>query len=158
MAAQKNAFIHALVREQSTWLELIEVLHLEEVALLQGDSEKLESLNEPKLTLLQILGKHIHARNTSLTALAFEPSHSGMSAWVSACAEEQVTVLWHRLCEFELDAQSLNKRIGALIDMRLTTTRQALNVLFTCTADQGGLYSNDGMALGPASGRALYAA
>jgi flagella synthesis protein FlgN len=158
MATQDNAFIHALAREQNAWLCLIDILHHEEEALIQGDSDKLDSLNEPKLNQLQALGKYIHARNTSLAALGFEPNHQGMSAWVRQGAEEQITALWQHLCACELDAQSLNKRIGTLIEMRLTATRQALNVLLTCATDRGGIYSHDGMALGLTGGRALYAA
>lgn len=158
IATQDNVFIHALAREQNAWLALIDILLHEEEALIQGNSDKLDSLNEPKLNQLRVLGKYIHARNTSLTALGFEPGHQGMSAWVKQGAKEEVIVLWQRLCECELDAQSLNKRIGTLIEMRLTATRQALNVLLTCTTDRGGLYSHDGMALGLTGGRALYAA
>ena len=158
MTAQHGAFVHALAREQNAWLALIDLLLQEETALIQGDSEQLTRLNEPKLDQLQTLAKHIRARNTSLAALGFESNHRGMSAWVRQCAGDRVAALWQRLCESELEAQNLNRRIGTLIDMRLTSTRQALNVLLTCATDRGGLYGRNGMAMGPAGGRPLSAA
>jgi flagella synthesis protein FlgN len=58
----------------------------------------------------------------------------------------------------EQDAQAMNQRIGALIDLRLTSTRQALNVLVHSATSKGGLYDQAGLAVATHKGKPLTAA
>ena len=48
-------------------------------------------------------------------------------------------------------------RIGKLIDMRLASTRQAINVLVHAATSQGGLYDQAGQAVAARTGKPLTA-
>jgi flagellar biosynthesis protein FlgN len=52
----------------------------------------------------------------------------------------------------------MNQRIGALIDLRLSSTRQALNVLIHAATSQGGLYDESGFSVASRKGKPLTAA
>ena len=64
---------------------------------------------------------------------------------------------WRQLCDMELQAQSMNQRIGTLIDLRLASTRQALNVLIHAATNQGGLYDQAGLSVGTGNGKRIIA-
>lgn len=152
------AFIQELSREHSTWLSLIGLLEEEESALVRGDGDRLSAVNEPKLQRLQEISRFINARNAFLAANQFTPDHNGMADWVSHNDQGNAGTLWYQMCNYETRARNLNERIGILINMRLASTRQALNVLLAGAADQGSGYNHEGMALSPSGGRPLTSA
>jgi flagella synthesis protein FlgN len=52
----------------------------------------------------------------------------------------------------------LSSMAGALIELRLTSTRQALNVLVHSATSKGGLYDQAGLAVAAHKGKPLTAA
>jgi len=65
---------------------------------------------------------------------------------------------WAQLQVLETQAQATNQRIGVLIDLRLNSSRQALNVLVHAATSQGGLYGQAGMSVASRKGKPLTAA
>jgi len=65
---------------------------------------------------------------------------------------------WAKLQVLEKQAQATNQRIGVLIDLRLNSTRQALNVRVHAATSQGGLYDQAGMSVASRKGKPLTAA
>jgi flagella synthesis protein FlgN len=81
-----------------------------------------------------------------------------MDAWLTQHGQSEHRTRWQQLCGMEREAQAMNQRIGALIDMRLSATRQALNVLVHAATNQGGLYDQAGQAVAAHKGKPLTAA
>jgi flagella synthesis protein FlgN len=144
--------------EIQAWQALLGLLREEEQALAEGDAGRLETLTPAKLKQLQVLGDHARARLDGLVAAGHTPDHAGMEAWLAQRGEPALRARWQQLREMEQAAQAANGRIGVLIDMRLASTRQALNVLLHAATRQGGLYDEAGQAVAARAGKPLTAA
>lgn len=144
--------------ETAAWQALLDMLEQEERALIDGAADRLAQLNASKLAQMQTLGTLARARHDALVAAGHPPDHGGMSAWLAEHGESEHRSQWQRLCDMEQQAQALNQRIGALIDLRLASTRQALNVLIHAATRRNGLYDQDGLAVAAQHGKPLTAA
>jgi len=153
-----SALLAGLKVESAAWKALLEVLQEEEQALIAGDADRLALLNTAKLTQLQNVSDHARNRHADLLAAGHTPDPAGMSAWLTRHKHPELLTRWQQLNEMEREAQALNQRIGALIDMRLSSTRQALNVLIHSATSQGGLYDQEGLAVAAHKGKPLTAA
>ncbi|MGK2952708.1 MAG: flagella synthesis protein FlgN [Thiobacillus sp.] len=147
-----------LKAENAAWQALLNVLGTEEQALIDGDADRLALLSTAKLTQLQSVSDHVQSRHADLVAAGHSPDHAGMDAWLAQLKQPEQRACWQQLCEMEQQAQAMNQRIGALIEMRLTSTRQALNVLIHSATSQGGLYDQAGQAVAAHKGKPLTAA
>ncbi len=152
------AFLQQLAAEHQAWLALLELLEQEESALVRGDGDQLAAINEPKLLRLQEITGFVQARNGLLVAAGFPPDHGGMADWIARHGKDEGEKLWQTLCDCEARARKLHERIGILLNMRMSATRQALNVLLAAANGQGSGYGQDGMAVTPSGGRALTSA
>lgn len=153
-----SPLLDGLKLENAAWQALLQVMQEEEAALIDGDADRLASLNTAKLTRLQSVSEHAQGRHAELRAAGHTPDHAGMDAWLMQHGEAEHRARWQQLCEVEQQAQALNQRIGVLIDMRLSATRQALNVLIHAATNQGGLYDQAGQAVAAHTGKPLTAA
>ncbi len=144
-----------LKRESAAWQALLQVMRDEEQALIAGDTERLALLNTAKLTQLQSVSDHVQSRHAALRAAGHAVDHAGMDAWLAQHGRAEHRASWQQLREAEQAARTTNQRIGALIDMRLSSTRQALNVLIHSATRQGGLYDHDGLAVAAQAGKPL---
>lgn len=136
-----------LAIEKAAWRTLLTLLEDEERALVDGDADRLAPLNASKLSQLNAIGELARARHAALQATGCTPDHAGMADWLARNGQSEHQLCWQQLCEMEQRAQALNARIGILIDLRLTATRQALNVLIQSATQQGGLYDQAGQAV-----------
>lgn len=152
------AFLQQLAHEHKAWLALLDLLEEEESALVRGDGDKLAALNEPKLLRLQEITRFVQARNSFLAVGQHQPDHGGMAEWIARNGRDEAGRLWQTLCECETRARRLHERIGILLNMHMSATRQALNVLLAAANGQGGGYNQDGMAVTPSGGRPLTSA
>lgn len=153
-----QGLISQLAAESTAWQALLHLLAEEEQALVNGEADRLEALNASKLGQLQTLNNLARARRDALLAAGQSADHAGMEAWLSQHGQAEHRTRWQQLCEMELQAQAVNQRIGKLIDMRLSSTRQALNVLVNAATNQGGLYDQAGQAVSTHKGKPLTAA
>lgn len=144
--------------ENAAWQTLLQVLQEEEQALVEGAADRLALLNTAKLTQLQTVSDHARSRLAELQAAGHSPDHAGMDAWLAQLGQPEARARWQQLREMEQDAQSMNQRIGALIELRLASTRQALNVLVHSATGQGGLYDQAGQSVATHKGKPLTAA
>jgi flagella synthesis protein FlgN len=157
-ANDPSALLARLKQEGAAWQALLQTLQDEEQALIAGDADRLTLLNPVKLTQLQNVNDHAQNRHADLLAAGHTPDPAGMSAWLAQHRQPELLARWQQLNAMEREAQALNHRIGALIDMRLTATRQALNVLIHSATRQGGLYDQEGLAVAAHKGKPLTAA
>lgn len=153
-----TALLARLKIENTAWQALLDVLQAEEKALIEGDADRLALLNTAKLTQLQTVSDHARSRLAYLQAAGHPPDHAGMAAWLTQLGQPEVHTCWQQLHQMEQDAQAANQRIGALIELRLGSTRQALNVLVHSATSQGGLYDQAGLAVAAHKGKPLTAA
>jgi len=152
------ALLARLTEEGAAWQALLNTLQEEEEALVAGDADRLAQLNTSKLTQLQNVSDHARSRHGDLLAAGHTPDPAGMRAWLTQQKRPELLTRWQQLGEMEQEAQALNQRIGALIDLRLASTRQALNVLIHSATSQGGLYDQEGLAVASHKGKPLTAA
>ena len=153
-----TALLARLKAENAAWQALLDVLREEEKALIAGDADRLALLNTAKLTQLQTVSDHARSRLADLQATGHTPDHAGMDAWLAQLGQPEARTRWQQLRDMEQDAQAMNKRIGALIELRLASTRQALNVLVQSATSQGGLYDQAGQSVAAHKGKPLTAA
>jgi len=157
-ANDPSALLARLKQEGTAWQALLQTLRDEEQALIAGEADRLALLNPVKLTQLQTVNDHAQNRQADLRAAGHTPDPAGMGAWLARHKHPELLTRWQQLNAMEREAQALNQRIGALIDMRLTATRQALNVLIHSATRQGGLYDQEGLAVAAHKGKPLTAA
>jgi flagellar biosynthesis protein FlgN len=153
-----SGLVAKLKVECAAWQALLNVLKEEERALVDGEADRLGKLNSSKLEQLQTLRNLARARHDALLASGHTPDPAGMGAWLSQQGLSDQHILWQQLREMEQQAQAMNQRIGALIDLRLSSTRQALNVLIHAATSQGGLYDESGFSVASRKGKPLTAA
>jgi len=152
------ALIARLAVESAAWQALLKVLGEEERALVDGEADRLAPLNASKLAQLQTLGNLARTRRDELLAAGHTADHAGMNAWLAQHGQPEHDARWRHLCDLEQQAQAMNQRIGTLIEMRLASTRQALNVLIHAAAGQNGLYDQAGQSVAANTGKPLTAA
>ncbi|MBN8767447.1 MAG: flagellar protein FlgN [Thiobacillus sp.] len=152
------ALTAGLAVEGAAWQALLNVMGEEERALVDGEADRLGPLNASKLTQLQALGSLARARHDGLQAAGHTPDQAGMEAWLSRYGQPEHRASWQQLCGLEQLARARNERIGVLIDMRLSATRQALNVLVHAATSHHGLYDQAGQSVAASQGKPLAAA
>lgn len=147
-----------LAVEGAAWQTLLNVMGEEERALVEGEADRLAPLNASKLAQLQTLNNLARTRHDDLVAAGHTPDHAGMDAWLARHGQPEHRARWQLLCGMEQQARAQNERIGALVDMRLAATRQALNVLVHAATNQNGLYDQAGQSVAASKGKPLAAA
>ena len=150
--------IAGLAAESAAWQGLLDILQDEERALIAGEADRLAQLNTAKLTQLQAVSGHARKRHAELLAAGHATDRAGMDAWLAQHGQPEQRARWQRLCALEQEVQAANQRIGALIELRLSSTRQALNVLVHSATSQDGLYDHAGLAVAARKGTPLTAA
>lgn len=159
MSASDTPFLVAhLAAERGVWQSLLATMRDEEHALVEGDADRLTQLNPAKLAQLQSVAQHARNRHDRLLAAGLTPDRAGMDTWMARHGDAGYLAEWRQLCALEEEAQAMNQRIGALIEMRLGTTRQALNVLLHAATGQNGLYDQAGQSVAARNGKPLTAA
>ena len=157
-ASSDPAPLAGLAAESAAWQGLLDILQDEERALIEGEADRLAQLNTAKLTQLQAASEHAQKRHADLLAAGHAADRAGMDAWMAQHGQPEQRARWQRLCALEQEVQAANQRIGSLIELRLNSTRQALNVLIHAATSQGGLYDQAGQAVSATKGKPLTAA
>lgn len=152
------ALIAHLPEETLAWQALLDILSEEEAALVAGKADRLAELNTAKLTQLQTLSALAQARYKGLQTCELSPDLAGMQTLLNQQGNTEDHTRWNLMQAMQIEAQSMNVRIGSLIDLRLNATRQAVNVLIHSTTHQAGLYDQAGLSVASRNGKPLTAA
>lgn len=158
VSVARSTSLDKLPAERAAWQALLKVLEQEEEALVEGEADLLPKLSAAKMSQLQTLNTLARARHEGLQGANLTADHAGMDAWLAQQGTPEQQVLWESLQEMEQQAQAMNQRIGVLIELRLNSTRQALNVLVQAAKSQGGLYDQGGCSVASRNGKPLTAA
>jgi flagella synthesis protein FlgN len=157
-ATPDSTLLTRLATECAAWQAMLNVMGEEEQALVNGEADHLTRLTASKLAQLQTLSNLANTRNNFLLEAGLSADQVGMNAWLSQHGQPEHRTQWQQLCQMEQNAQEANLRIGKLIEMRLATTRKALNVLIHATTNKGGLYDQAGQSVAAHTGKPLTAA
>lgn len=147
-----------LTAENAAWMALLGTLADEERALIAGDADQLASLNVTKLERLHATSDLTRNRLDTLRSAGFTADAAGMDAWLARHGSTATRTDWQSLRALEDEARACNQRVGKLIDMRLSATRQSLNVLMHAATGRNGLYDQAGQAVAARSSKPLTAA
>ncbi len=147
-----------LTAENAAWMALLGVLGEEERALVDGDADRLPTLNASKLDRLHAASEFARTRLAALRSAGFPPDAGGMETWLAQHGTPTTRADWTSLRVLENEARASNARVGKLIEMRLAANRQALNVLMHAATGKGGLYDQAGQAVAARASKPLTAA
>ena len=147
-----------LTAENAAWIALLGTLADEERALVEGDADRLASLNIVKLERLHATSDLTRTRLDTLRAAGFAADAAGMEAWLTRHGTPATRTDWQSLRALEDEARACNQRVGKLIEMRLAATRQSLNVLMHAATGRNGLYDQAGQAVAARASKPLTAA
>lgn len=138
----KQAYAALVDRETNEWNTLLELLHVEQAALQQGDISDLARITHAKLDLVRSLDQLAEEREQWQTLHA--PSSVGHP-------------LEKGLLELRESARTLNQHNGLLIDRRLHSVRKAVDILLG-SATKHNVYDQEGQQTSRHSYRPLTAA
>jgi flagellar biosynthesis/type III secretory pathway chaperone len=138
----KQAYAALVDRETNEWNTLLELLHVEQAALQQGDISDLPRITNAKLDLVR-----------SLDQLA-EEREQWRALHAPASAGHPIE---KRLLELRESARTLNRHNGLLIDRRLHSVRKAVDILLG-SASRHSVYDQEGLQASRQSYRPLTAA
>ena len=138
----KQAYAALVDRETNEWNTLLELLHVEQAALQQGDISDLARITHAKLDLVRSLDQLAEKREE----------------WQALHAPSSVGhPLEKGLLELRESARTLNQHNGLLIDRRLHSVRKAVDILLG-SATKHNVYDQEGQQTSRQSYRPLTAA
>ena len=124
----------------------VELLRVEQAALMQADVERLIALSEQKFQQSGELNTLAQTRSRLWAEQGHAATAEGIRQWRAALPSEEA-VLWDALLDSARTARQLNQTNGKLIHAHLQHHQQALNALLSA-ADRAGVYGADGQARG----------
>lgn len=158
MSANPAKLAEQIGTEGAAWSALLETLSREENALVTGQADALPPLTAVKLDQLNAVSALARSRLDALRHAGCTPDAPGMASWLAQHGTPAVRANWQSLCKLEDETRACNLRIGKLIDMRLSATRQSLNVLMQAAVGRNGLYDPSGQSVSSRISQPLTAA
>ncbi|NWG39698.1 MAG: flagellar protein FlgN [Hydrogenophilaceae bacterium] len=131
--------------ELSLWKQLVATLIQEQVVLRDGNIDTLTDLAAHKRNLVVALAPHIKTRGRLLIDNGLPSTDQGMESLIQQSQERQAGPVWREIRETERMARDLNQINGRLINLRMGSVEQALNVLSGAAGGQK-LYNPGGQA------------
>ncbi len=117
--------------------DFLSLLQEEESALVAGDTERLPDIVQSKSEKIRNIARLAQERN-QLVPLP------EMDAWLKNRPES--SKIWQSLMRLSEEIKEHNRVNGAMIDMRLRSTQQALNMLQSLASTTTSLYGPDGQS------------
>lgn len=133
-----------ILAEMASMRSFVEVLKLEQQALVDNNADALIAITPQKNELLtSILGMESQ-RSQSLVSLGLSTDAAGMQALLSQATHAALTEHWDTLLLVSSEAQELNRTNGLLINRQMSRNQGVLNIL---QHDQAGaMYGADGQS------------
>lgn len=140
-----TGLVQALNDEAAAMAGLVELLTLEQQALVQGEADRLEPIAQQKSSAIELLSQLGAARERSLAAQACGQGPEALPRWCQRNPALGPSALeaWQALLDRAMLAQQLNIHNGQLIETRLRDNRARLDALL-CAVPAGSLYRPDG--------------
>lgn len=136
-------------RELDAFRTFYQILETEQAALLEGDVGRLLPLAPKKNDMVAELARLGETRNALLRSATGAANQQGMTAWLAAFDPDDrsgVGKQWQALIDLARRAKGLNETNGQVINSRLASNAQALEILMGANATTTRLYGRDGQA------------
>ncbi len=123
--------LHQCLQEEIfAMTSLVDLLRLEELALIDGNVEELGKLTQGKSKLLSQLSKLEIERKTSLEKQGYSADAKGMQEYFEkATSEISAAEDWKKLLDVSEKAKESNRTNGILINRQFIRNQNALNIL-----------------------------
>lgn len=153
-AAATAEFISQMHAELTALHAFIRLLETEQQALLNEQTEQIQSLAENKTQMVQELTGLVNVRRNGMLTrgIKFEPG--SMQTWLQTHTAINLPT-WHEIQKMATHAQQMNQTNGALIQVRVRHNQQTLTMLHNATRSANDLYGPDGKPSLSVSGRIL---
>ncbi len=150
-------FISQMHAERTALHAFIRLLETEQQALLNEQTEQIQTLADSKTQMVQELTKLVNARRNGMLArgIKFEPG--SMQTWLQTHTAINLPT-WQEIQQMATHAQHMNRTNGELIQVKMRHNQHTLTMLHNATHSANGLYGPDGQPSVPASGRILNSA
>lgn len=138
--------VQLLGEEKRLVEKFIALLALEQDALTKGAADELPLIVNDKKTLVEALNSLETTRASLISSTPQDSGNQAMERWLSIHPDEKsVANLWREILKLAAEAKQQHALNGRLINMHLTRTSEALNIL-TQRQQYTGLYGSDGQA------------
>ena len=138
-----------LLAERETLGSLLDVMQLEQRALVSGDGNNLTVIAAEKRVMLLHLQQLEQLRRTYLVDTGLRGGAAGLPAWLDThlAKDPALASLWSSFVQLVASVQATNELNGKLIATRLNYARQQLAVLTGAAAGSPQLYAANGVSL-----------
>ena len=153
-AAEMAEFISQMHEERVALQAFIRLLETEQVALLNEQTEQIQTLADNKTKMVQELSKLVNARRNGMLMRGIEIEPGSMEVWLQAHTASNLPA-WHEIQQLATQAQNMNHTNGELIQIKMRHNQQTLTMLHNATHSANGLYGRDGQPSLSVSGRIL---
>ena len=140
-------YLHQCLQQEVIEMTLLaELLRLEELALIDGNVEKLSQLTQDKSKLLSHIAKLEIERNAIIQKQGFSADANGMQDYFNASLPEvSAAHEWKKLLDLSEKAKESNRTNGILINRQFIRNQNALNILQQNSPTES-LYSANGQS------------
>lgn len=147
MALFQLDFTSILEAEKTALENFIEVLKREEIALIHGKIEQIDSLTSTKSYLAEELMQIDHKRNQYIQSQGITLEWANINRWLQEkySGRLEVQILWSEMLALANIAQIINYSNGLMISNRLQHIERAYAALH-CAAGNISLYGSKGQA------------
>jgi len=147
MALFQLDFTSILEAEKTALENFIEVLKREEIALIYGKIEQIDSLTSTKSYLAEELMQIDHKRNQYIQSQGITLEWANINRWLQEkySGRLEVQILWSEMLALANIAQIINYSNGLMISNRLQHIERAYAALH-CAAGNISLYGSKGQA------------
>lgn len=129
--------------------DFLSLLKDEESALATGDSERLSGIVQSKSEKIQDIARLAHERDRLVPL-------KNMADWLEGQPES--SKIWGELIALSREIKQANEINGKMIDVRMRSTQQALNMLQSLASKTSSLYGPDGQASMQSGGHSINSA
>jgi flagella synthesis protein FlgN len=145
MAIDTATLTRTLDLEVAALRAFIDLLRIEQKALVRGDSDQIAAFVEPKAQHMFELTRFGEERGRLLSSLGLGADRAGMERLLREHAGGAAAPhnAWRQLLQLTETARQINTTNGTLIAARLSSTQRALNAIFSA-ARLPGAYGSDG--------------
>lgn len=153
-AAMTAEFISQMQVERTALHAFIRLLETEQQALLNEQTDQIQTLAVNKTQMVQELTNLVNARRSGMLMRGIKIEPGSMEAWLQAHTASNLPA-WHEIQQLATHAQLMNRTNGELIQVKMRYNQQTLTMLHNATHSANGLYGPDGQPSSPVSGRIL---
>lgn len=153
-ATEMAEFISQMHAERAALHAFIRLLETEQQALLNEQTEQIQSLADNKTQMVQELTTLVNARRNCMLKLGIKIEPGSMESWLQSHTALNLSA-WQEIQKLATHAQHLNRTNGELIQVKMRHNQQALTMLHNASHSATGLYGPDGQPSLPVSGRIL---